>query len=67
MTKKGRGPKDKDDVSNFPNSVPRDTVNDTVKDTQKKILNLLAENPRMTTRELSAEIGINERNIKEEY
>jgi len=72
VTNQEQGLRDKVDGPNAPNGVPsdtasdtaKDTVKDTVNDTQKKILNLLAETPRMTVKELSAEIGINERNIK---
>ena len=41
-----------------------DTLNDTVNDTQNQILNLFALNPRMTVKVISAELKINERNVK---
>jgi ATP-dependent DNA helicase RecG len=41
-----------------------DTVNDTVNDTQNRILKLLAANSRITAKTISAELGINERNVK---
>ncbi|MDR1615499.1 MAG: AsnC family protein [Syntrophomonadaceae bacterium] len=37
-------------------------VKDTVNDTQSRILNLLAIDPRMTAKAISAKLGINERN-----
>jgi ATP-dependent DNA helicase RecG len=46
------------------NGVSKDTVKDTVKDTQQKILVLLSENPHLTAKAISAELGINERNVK---
>jgi ATP-dependent DNA helicase RecG len=46
---------------------PKDTVKDTVnaeKDTQVIILRLLSDNPQITVEAISAELGINERNVK---
>jgi predicted HTH transcriptional regulator len=42
----------------------KDTHEDTVNDTQNQILNLIARNPRITAKTISAELGINERNVK---
>jgi len=55
-----RTPKDtvKDTVK-----IPKDTVN-AEKDTQVIILRLLSDNPQITVEAISAELGINERNVK---
>ena len=49
-------------------NIAKDTIKDTVKDTvngvQGKMLALLSENPRMTAKKISLELGINERNVK---
>ena len=41
-----------------------DMVKDTVNDTQYRILELLADNPRITAIVISAKIGINERSVR---
>jgi ATP-dependent DNA helicase RecG len=51
-------------LNEVPKDTVKDTVRDTVKDTQSKLIELLAANPRMTAKAISAELGINERNVK---
>ena len=50
------------------NSTEKDTVNDThsdtVNDTQNLILSLLTLDPQMTVKAISAELEINERDVK---
>ena len=52
------------DNSTVAKDTVKDTLNDTVNDTQNQILNLLTLNPRMTVKAISAELEINERNVK---
>jgi len=56
------------DTINIAKDTVKDTVKDTIKDTangvQGKMLALLSENPRMTAKKISLELGINERNVK---
>jgi predicted transcriptional regulator len=47
-----------------PKDTVKDTDKDTVNDAQNKILILLTQNPRMTIKEISAKMEINERNVK---
>ncbi|MDR0652652.1 MAG: putative DNA binding domain-containing protein [Synergistaceae bacterium] len=51
-------------TSELAKDTERDTERDTVSDTQGKLLKLLAANPRMTAKAISADLGINERNVK---
>jgi ATP-dependent DNA helicase RecG len=42
----------------------RDTINIPTNETQKRLLAMMAENPRITVKAISMELGINERNVK---
>jgi len=44
--------------------VSKDTINFTPNDSQNQILKLMAENPRITIKTISAKLEINERNVK---
>jgi ATP-dependent DNA helicase RecG len=52
------------DISSVPKDTVKDTDKDTVNDTQEQMLQLLHANPRTTAKMISAELGINERNVK---
>jgi ATP-dependent DNA helicase RecG len=52
------------DIADTVKDTVRNTVKDTVTATQNQILKLLTSNPRMTAKVISAELGINERNVK---
>jgi len=60
--------KDTDDTVKDTDDTTKDTDDDTVKDTvsgsRRRLLELLTVNSKMTIKAISAELGINERNVK---
>ena len=51
-------------VNGKPDNNTNDTVKDTINDTQRRILKLFTANAKTTVQAISAELGINERNVK---